>query len=99
MDELKASQERFDVVLSLMSATHERKNADYGNSFAEARKKIPNYAISKLYDKMSRLMALSRSESPPNCESIEDTLLDMACYAAMEYSERMAEKDAEGINV
>ena len=37
-----------------------RKNADYGDSFAKARREVPNYTLGKLYDKFSRYMNLSR---------------------------------------
>ena len=33
---------------------YQRKNADYGDSFAKARKAVPNYTLGKLYDKFSR---------------------------------------------
>ena len=39
---------------------YRRKNADYGDSFAKARREVPCYTLGKLYDKFSRYMNLVR---------------------------------------
>lgn len=41
------------------------------------------YAIGRLYDKMNRLINVSRSKSEVKDESVEDTLKDLACYSLM----------------
>lgn len=89
----------FREATEAMRAVYERKNHDYGNSFAEARRKIPYYTLGKLYDKVSRLIALSRDGEMAQVldESIENTLLDLANYAVMELVERRI--DTEGFHV
>ena len=72
-----------------------RKNADYGDSFAKARREVPNYTLGKLYDKFSRYMNLSRlgEQNAQVDESLDDTLMDLANYAIMELTERKLEKE------
>ena len=76
---------------------YEKKNADYGNSFAVARKKVPFYTFGKLFDKFSRYenLTLNNGKNEVEDESIEDTLLDMANYCIMELAERRAEREDE----
>lgn len=76
---------------------YEKKNADYGNSFSTARKKVPFYTLSKLFDKFSRYenLTLNNGKNEVEDESIEDTLLDMANYCIMELAERRAERENE----
>lgn len=71
------------------------KNADYGDSFAKARREVPNYTLGKLYDKFSRYMNLSRQgeHTAHVDESLDDTLMDLANYAIMELTERKMEKE------
>lgn len=68
---------------------YQRKNADYGDSFAKARKAVPNYTLGKLYDKFSRYMNLTiKGETSAQVdESLDDTLMDLANYAIMELTE------------
>lgn len=72
-----------------------RKTADYGDSFAKARREVPNYTLGKLYDKFSRYMNLSRlgEQNAQVDESLDDTLMDLANYAIMELTERKMEKE------
>lgn len=74
---------------------YQRKNADYGDSFAKARKAVPNYTLGKLYDKFSRYMNLTiKGETSAQVdESLDDTLMDLANYAIMELTERRLEKE------
>lgn len=74
---------------------YQRKNADYGDSFAKARKAVPNYTLGKLYDKFSRYMNLTvKGEGSAQVEeTLDDTLLDLANYAIMELTERRLEKE------
>ena len=61
-----------------------KKNHDYGNSFEKGCDDIGQaYAIGRLYDKVNRLINVSRSESEVKDESVEDTLKDLACYSLM----------------
>ena len=74
-----------------------RKNADYGDSFAKARREIPHYNLVKLYYKFSRCMNLSRlgEQNAQVAESLDDTLMDLANYAIMELTERKMEKEKD----
>lgn len=74
---------------------YQRKNADYGDSFAKARQAVPNYTLGKLYDKFSRYMNLTINGegSAQVDESLDDTLMDLANYAIMELTERKLEKE------
>ena len=74
---------------------YRRKNADYGDSFAKARREVPNYTLGKLYDKFSRYMNLTRQgeQTAQVAKSLDDTLMDLANYAIMELTERKLEKE------
>ena len=69
-----------------LAAIYERKNHDYGDSFA---KSYAEYGMAmpciRLEDKLNRLKALTIHNREPlvNDESIEDTLMDLANYAIM----------------
>ena len=69
---------------------YERKNADYGESFAELRKEYPESICIRLTDKLNRLKKLTSADYKQNVkdESVEDTLKDIANYAIMELVER-----------
>lgn len=74
----------FNSLLDQIKDTHEKKNHDYGNSFAKSMDEfgMPAAAI-RLSDKLNRFKALINSEAQVKDESIEDTLFDMAAYAIM----------------
>ena len=61
-------------------ALFERKNADYGDAFA-------NYGVIgvliRLNDKLQRCLSISRNNVQMVDESMRDTLLDMHNYSAM----------------
>lgn len=71
-----------------------RKNTDYGDSFANLRRALPEAVLVRIYDKWSRLATLMRpgATAQVNDESIEDTLADLANYANMELLERRLER-------
>ncbi len=73
---------------------YHRKNADYGDSFADARVKLPGYTQGKLYDKLNRFINLSQrgEQTALVDESLDDTLMDLANYAIMELTERRMAK-------
>lgn len=61
-----------------------KKNHDYGDSFSKGCDTIGYaYAIGRIYDKVNRLITLSKGESEVKHESIEDTIKDLACYSLM----------------
>ena len=78
---------RFERVCADMVQLYAKKNHDYGNSFEKGMNNIGMaYGIGRLYDKMNRIITLSKVKAEVNDESIQDTLLDLACYAVMTYN-------------
>ena len=67
-----------------MIELYAKKNHDYGNSFEQGMNTIgPAYGIGRLYDKMNRIITLSKVKAEITDEAIEDTVRDLACYAVM----------------
>lgn len=68
-----------------LNSVYKAKNHDYGDSFGDTYKKLGIIsAVTRLNDKMNRLMSLTVShDAQVKDEKIEDTLLDMANYAIM----------------
>ena len=68
-----------------LNQVYKAKNHDYGDSFGDTYKKLGIIsAVTRLSDKMNRLMSLAVSHNAQvKDERIEDTLLDMANYAIM----------------
>lgn len=72
---------------------YQRKNADYGDSFAKLRNELPSAILVRIYDKYSRLKNLLEGKDQLVLdESIDDTLMDLANYCIMELIERKADK-------
>ena len=72
-----------------LTALYERKNHDYGDSFAKSYREYGmTMPCIRLEDKLNRLKTLIKNESLVSDESIEDTLLDLANYAIMTVIER-----------
>ena len=77
-----------------MTDLYERKNHDYGDSFAILRKELPNSILVRIYDKYQRLKTLlTGTDQKVKDESIEDTLKDLANYCIMELVERRIDQD------
>ena len=78
-----------------LNETYEKKNNDYGDSFAKVRVIVPDAIMVRIYDKVSRLETLLKKENKQlvNDESIEDTLIDLANYCIMEVIERNIDKN------
>ena len=83
-----------EQILNEMHELYKRKNADYGDSFAQLRKRYPNFVCMRLFDKLNRLDTLIKPgyEAQVTDEKLEDTLMDIANYAVMEILERRGEK-------
>ena len=81
-------------ILEEMHDLYLKKNADYGDSFAQLRKRYPNFVCMRLFDKLNRLDTLIQPgyEAKVTDEKLEDTLMDIANYAVMEILERRAER-------
>lgn len=84
-----------------MHILYKKKNADYGDSFAQMRRRYPNVIAMKLWEKVNRLCTVM--DDPDNQkvkdESIEDTLMDIANYAIMELTERQMDKQDENTDL
>ena len=82
-------------ILKEMHELYVRKNADYGDSFSQLRKRYPNFVCMRLFDKLNRLDTLIQPgyEAKVTDEKLEDTLMDIANYAVMEILERRKEKE------
>ena len=76
---------RHYAICQKLNAVYKAKNHDYGDSFGDTFKKLGIIsAVTRLSDKMNRLMSLAVSHNAQvKDEKIEDTLLDMANYAIM----------------
>jgi hypothetical protein len=84
-DKIQKHQE----ICKILNDVYERKNHDYGDSFAKLRNEIPNAILVRVYDKYSRLKTLlDGKEQLVMEESIDDTLMDLANYCIMELVER-----------
>lgn len=76
-------------VCKTLNDIYERKNHDYGDSFAKLRNELPNAILVRIYDKYSRLKTLMQGvDQKVKDESIDDTLMDLANYCIMELVER-----------
>lgn len=76
--------EDFDLILQEMLSTYKKKNADYGNSFAEAIQEfgfIP--AVARISDKVKRMKNIVKGQKMNYDESLRDALMDAACYCVM----------------
>ncbi len=83
-----------DSLCKDMHRLYEKKNADYGDSFAQMRQRYPNVIGMKLWEKVNRLCTLLDSGKQEVLdESVEDTLMDIANYAIMELTERRVEHE------
>lgn len=80
---------------------YSKKNHDYGNSFDKGMDNIGiPYGVGRIYDKMNRLVTLTKEEAQVKDESIDDTLRDLACYSMMmlAYRKREIERKQSTIN-
>lgn len=84
-------------LLDEMHELYERKNSDYGDSFAQLRKRYPNFVCMRIFDKLNRLETLMQSgyKAQVADEKLEDTLMDIANYAIMEIVERKIDREKE----
>lgn len=76
----------FEMVTAEMLNMYERKNADYGNSFAETIREfgfIP--AVARINDKLKRVknMVKGREMNIIKDESLRDNLMDIAVYSVL----------------
>ena len=84
-DTIEPKVARHYSICHKLNQVYKAKNHDYGDSFGDTYKKLGIIsAVTRLSDKMNRLMSLAVShDAQVKDEKIEDTLLDMANYAIM----------------
>lgn len=77
--------DKHHAICQKLNQVYKAKNHDYGDSFGDTYKKLGIIsAVTRLSDKMNRLMSLAvKHDAQVKDEKIEDTLLDMANYAIM----------------
>lgn len=75
--------QEFKNIVKEMTETYANKNSDYGDSFGDTYDKLgPISGLVRLYDKLNRATSLVQGKEN-HFESLEDTFIDMACYAIM----------------
>ena len=75
-----------DAILNEIRQLHNRKNADYGDSFDKTLDEVGlGASATRMSDKFNRFKSLIRCGSSARVEDekIEDTLIDLASYAIM----------------
>ena len=73
-----------DSILNEIRQLHNRKNADYGDSFDKTLDEFGLVAsATRMSDKFNRFKSLIKNSAQVSDEKIEDTLIDLASYAIM----------------
>ena len=73
-----------DAILNEIRQLHNRKNADYGDSFDKTLNEFGLVAsATRMSDKFNRFKSLIKNPAQVSDEKIEDTLIDLASYAIM----------------
>ena len=74
----------FEMVIAEMLDTYKKKNADYGNSFADTIHEfgyIP--AVARINDKLKRVKNMVKGNEMNVNESMRDNLMDIANYCVL----------------
>lgn len=84
VNNVEENVKRFELVTDEMTKLFARKNKDYGNSF-EISLDEDGLLVAKirLQDKLQRFAQLINNQAEVKDESIRDTIIDLANYAAM----------------
>ena len=91
MDKVK----EFKKIVNQMADTYEKKNSNYGDSFGKLFEELGAVAgLVPLYNKLHRVTSLIQGDKN-HFESLEDTFIDMACYAIMNVIELRNSKAKE----
>ena len=73
-----------ESILNEIRQLHNRKNADYGDSFDKTLDEFGLVAsATRMSDKFNRFKSLIKNPAQIQDEKIEDTLIDLASYAMM----------------
>lgn len=95
MDKVK----EFRDIVNKMADTYEKKNSNYGDSFGKLFEELgPISGLVPLYNKLHRATSLINGDKN-HFESLEDTLIDMACYAIMNVIEMRKSKEGDKLDV
>ena len=90
---IKEKANRFRSIVNTMADLYEKKNSNYGDSFALLYEELgPTAGLVPLWNKLHRATALIKG-GENHFESIEDTLKDLACYAIMNLIEMEAQEE------
>ena len=96
---IKQKANKFRSIVNEMADLYEKKNSNYGDSFGQLFEELgPTAGLVPLWNKLHRATSLIKGNKN-NCESLEDTLKDLACYAIMNLIEMEAQKDKGCCNV
>lgn len=75
---------RHATICESLNRIYEKKNHDYGDSFGKSIRELGIVAaITRIYDKMQRLISLTKVVAKVTDESTIDTLMDLANYCIM----------------
>ena len=84
--------QEFRKIVGEMADTYEKKNENYGDSFGQLCEDLgPIAGLVPLYNKIHRATSLVKS-GKNHFESLEDTFIDLACYAIMNIIEMRTNK-------
>lgn len=87
--------QEFKKIADQMADTYAKKNENYGDSFGDTYEKLGAVSgLVRLYDKLNRATSLVNGGNN-HYESLEDTFIDMACYAIMNVIELRNQKEQE----
>lgn len=87
--------QEFRNIVNKMADTYEKKNSNYGDSFGKLFEELGAVSgLVPLYNKLHRATSLINGDTN-HFESLEDTLIDMACYAIMNVIEMRNKRDKE----
>lgn len=83
--------QEFKDIVNQMAKTYEQKNSNYGDSFGKLYAELgPIAGLVPLYNKIHRASSLVQGDEN-HYESLEDTFIDLACYAIMNAIELKAQ--------
>ena len=87
--------QEFKKIVDQMADTYAKKNENYGDSFGDTYERLGAVSgLVRLYDKLNRATSLVNG-GENHYESLEDTFIDMACYAIMNVIELRKEKERD----
>ena len=82
-------------ILADIAAIVKKKDADYGRAFDMACANFGNsYAASKIFEKMCRIVKLTKCPPEVESEALEDSLRDCIGYCAL-YLRRLSQEKGE----